>query len=86
VNVGAWELLMLVPTKSWNKHAFTYYPKCDVLMNNLTESFNVTILVASDKALLSMCEWIRNFLMNKMTTATSKLNRWQHNVMPMPRK
>jgi hypothetical protein len=49
VDAGAWEWLMLHPTKSWCKHAFSYYPKCDVVMNNLTESFNATILVARDK-------------------------------------
>jgi hypothetical protein len=86
VDVGAWEWLMLHPTKSWSKHAFSYYPKCDILMNNLTESFNATILVARDKPFLSMCEWIRTYLMNRIGTARIKLDRWQHNIMPMPRK
>jgi hypothetical protein len=86
IDAGAWEWLMLHPTKSWCKHAFSYYPKCDVLMNNLTESFNATILVARDKPFLSMCEWIRTYLMNRIGTARNKLDRWQHNIMPMPRK
>jgi hypothetical protein len=86
VDRGAWEWLMLGPTKCWCKHAFSYYPKCDVLTNNLTESFNATILVARDKPLLCMCEWIRKYLMNRMAIATSKLDMWQHNIMFMPRK
>jgi hypothetical protein len=86
VDHGAWEWLMGHPTKTWCKHAFSYYSKCDVLMNNLSESFNATILVARDKPFLTMCEWIRNYLMNRMSTARVKLDKWQHNIMPMPRK
>ncbi|XP_058783754.1 uncharacterized protein LOC131658483 [Vicia villosa] len=82
----AWEWLMGVPTRGWCKHAFSFYPKCDVLMNNISESFNSTILVARDKPILTMCEWIRNYLMNRMAISVSKLDKWQHNVMPIPRK
>lgn len=28
--------LMAVPTKCWCKHAFSFYPKCDVLMNTIS--------------------------------------------------
>ncbi len=86
VDHGAWKWLMDHPTKSWCKHAFSYYSKCDVLMNNLSESFNATILVARDKPFLTMCEWIRNYLMNRMSACRVKLDKWQHNIMPMPRK
>jgi hypothetical protein len=80
----AWEWLMRVPPKSWCKHAFSFYSKCDVLMNNLSESFNATILVARDKPILTLCEWIRNYLMNRMATCAHKLENWQHKIMPMP--
>jgi hypothetical protein len=86
VNLKAWEWLMGIPTKSWCKHAFSFYPKCDVLMNNLSESFNATILVARDKPILTLCEWIRNYLMNRMSTAVKKLEKWPHKIMPMPQK
>jgi hypothetical protein len=86
VDIKAWEWLMKVPTKLWCKHAFNHYSKCDVLMNNLSESFNATILVARDKHILTLCEWIRNYLMNRMMTCTKKLEKWQNNVMPMVRK
>jgi hypothetical protein len=75
-----------VPTKYWCKHAFSFYSKCDVLMNNLSESFNATILVARDKPILTLCEWIRNYLMNRMMTCVAKLERWEHRMMPMPMK
>lgn len=52
---------MNVPTNTWCKHAFKIYSKCDVLMNNIFESFNATILGARDKPILTMCEWIINY-------------------------
>ncbi|GAU28546.1 hypothetical protein TSUD_268850 [Trifolium subterraneum] len=82
----AWEWLKDVPTKMWCKHAFSYYPKCDVLMNNLSESFNATILVARDKPILTLCEWIRNYLMNRTSTSVSKLANWPYRILPMSQR
>lgn len=73
-------------SKCWCKHAFSFYPKCDVLMNNIVESFNATILVVRDKPILTMCEWIRKYLMNMCYTSAIKLDKWPHKVMPIPRK
>jgi hypothetical protein len=81
----AWEWLMKIPTKSWCKHAFSFYPKCDVLMNNISEAFNSTILVARDKPVLTMCEWIRSYLMNRNATLRQKVDRWNQRIMPKPR-
>ncbi|CAI8605785.1 unnamed protein product [Vicia faba] len=86
IDKKAWEWLMGVPTKLWCKHSFSFYPKCDVLMNNLSESFNSTILQARDKPILTMVEWIRNNMMNRIANSVVKLDKWKHNVMPNPRK
>lgn len=77
---------MVVPTREWCKHAFSFYPKYGVLMNNISESFNSTILVAMDKTILTMYEWIRNSLINRMKISVSRLDKWQHSVMAIPRK
>lgn len=55
-------------------------------MNNIYESFNVTILVAMGKPILTMCEWIKSYLMNKTITSAINLDIWEHNVMHIPRK
>jgi hypothetical protein len=80
----AWEWLVAHDPKLWCKHAFSFYPKCDVLMNNLSEAFNATILVARDKPIITMCEWIRQYLMNRIATIRYKLGSWEGRVMPMP--
>ncbi|CAH9122936.1 unnamed protein product [Cuscuta epithymum] len=55
-------------------------------MNNLSEAFNSTIMVARDKPIVTMCEWIRTYLMSRIATLRSKLNMWQHRVMLKPKK
>jgi len=86
IDLGAWEWLMAHDPKTCCKHALSYYPKCDVLMNNISEAFSSTILVARDKPILTMAEWIRTYLMNKMSTNRVKLESWKYRIMPMPRK
>jgi len=66
---------MAQPTKSWCKHAFNYYSKCDVLVNDLDKSFNATILISRDKPFLTLCGWITNYLMNRISTSRFKLDK-----------
>jgi len=56
INPEAYNCLIGKPRSSWCKHAFNIYPRCDVLMNNLFESFNSAILLARDKPIISMME------------------------------
>ncbi|XP_045805909.1 uncharacterized protein LOC123898916 [Trifolium pratense] len=86
VNTKAWEWLVGHQTKLWCKHAFSFFSKCDVLMNNISEAFNSTILVARDKPIITMCEWIRIYLMNRMTTLRYKNVKYQQRIMPTPMK
>jgi len=55
-------------------------------MNNLSESFNSTILVASDKPIITMCERIIMYLMNRFATLRDKLKYYKGKVMPKPLK
>ncbi|XP_057429555.1 uncharacterized protein LOC130722743 [Lotus japonicus] len=83
-NNAAWEWMMGIPTRTWCKHDFTFYPKCDVLMNNLSESFNSTILLARDKPILTMMDWIRTYLMGRFATLREKFHKYRGEVMPKP--
>jgi len=85
INQEAHNWLVKIPTKCWCKHAFSSYPKCDVVMNNLSESFNSTILLARDKPILTMMEWIRTYLMSRFANLREKVSKYQGDVMPKPR-
>jgi len=77
---------MGIPRKCWCKHAFSFYLKCDVLMNNLLESFNSTILLARDKPIIIMMEWIRTYLMSRFAKLREELDKYPGTVMPKPIK
>ena len=75
-----------IPKNAWCKHAFSHYPKCDLLLNNLSESFNSTILVDRDKPIITLFEWIRPYIMASFVTQKAKLERYKSEIMPKPMK
>ncbi|KAG8391145.1 hypothetical protein BUALT_Bualt01G0157400 [Buddleja alternifolia] len=52
--------------KHWCKGFFNIYPKCDMLLNNCCETFNGNILPAREMPILSMLEWIMEYLMKRL--------------------
>ncbi|WVZ23674.1 hypothetical protein V8G54_002218 [Vigna mungo] len=86
INIDAYNWLIGIPTKSWCKHAFSTYCRCDVLINNLSESFNSTILIAGDKPIITMMEWIRTYIMKRFASLREKAMTYPGVVMPRPRK
>ena len=50
-------------THQWARHAFPYYPRCDMLLNKLCEIFNSKIMGARKKPLVTLLETIRRYLM-----------------------
>ncbi|RDX90510.1 hypothetical protein CR513_27615, partial [Mucuna pruriens] len=47
--------------KIWTRSHFSTYCKSDMLMYNISKSFNGRILKARDKPNLTMIEWIRSY-------------------------
>jgi len=84
VKLKAYEWLLAIPTKCWCKHAFPFYSRCDVLMNNLSESFNATILLQRDKPIITMFEWIRTYLMSRFASLRESAMRYRGSIMPKP--
>ena len=66
VYVNAYGHLMGIDYAHWSRYAFSVWPKCDTLLNNLRESFNSKIIDARDKSILTMCEMIRRYLMKRI--------------------
>lgn len=54
--------LIAIPTKYWTNHARSAHFKCDMLLNNISESFNSYIMEGRRKSILSMFEMIRKNL------------------------
>ncbi|XP_062085949.1 uncharacterized protein LOC133792058 [Humulus lupulus] len=65
VNEKAFDWIMKKSPSEWSKSHFKTDVKCDMLLNNLCESFNAAILDAREKPIISLLEKIRYWLMNK---------------------
>ncbi|KAL0434530.1 UNVERIFIED_CONTAM: hypothetical protein Slati_2787300 [Sesamum latifolium] len=66
LDVKVLEWLSDKPHFQWSRSHFKDYSKCDILLNNLCESFNSSILEVKEKPILTMLEWIREYLTVKM--------------------
>ncbi|KAL0315373.1 UNVERIFIED_CONTAM: hypothetical protein Sradi_5415500 [Sesamum radiatum] len=55
------------PLEHWSRSHFNCFPKCDMLLNNICETFNSCILEAREKPILTMLEWIREFIMTRLS-------------------
>ncbi|KAG8379461.1 hypothetical protein BUALT_Bualt07G0090900 [Buddleja alternifolia] len=67
------------PPSQWSRSHFQTFPKCDMLLNNLCESFNSSILEAREKPILTMLEWIKEYLMTTLTENRDKAKkRWSY--------
>ncbi|KAL3537570.1 hypothetical protein ACH5RR_000936 [Cinchona calisaya] len=54
------------PPKNWCLAFFSHHTKCDMIMNNICESFNSHILEARDSPIISILETIRKNLMTRI--------------------
>ncbi|XP_050125635.1 uncharacterized protein LOC126602828 [Malus sylvestris] len=53
-NKDACDWLHVKPAYNWSRSHFRTYYKCDILLNNLCEAFNASIVKARDKPILTM--------------------------------
>ncbi|XP_027165709.1 uncharacterized protein LOC113765678 [Coffea eugenioides] len=64
-NAHKW-LVDNINPRQWSRSHFGETTKCDILLNNLCESFNAVILEAREKPILGMLETLRIYLMDRM--------------------
>lgn len=62
--------------KNWSRSHFRTYPKCDMLLNNMCESFNGAILEAREKPLIPMMETVREYIMERMAKKRAEAEKW----------
>ncbi|RZB85018.1 hypothetical protein D0Y65_025596 [Glycine soja] len=83
INEAAHKYLVDIGEQHWSKHAFKTYAKCDVLMNNLSESFNAIILLAREKPIVTMLEWIQTYCMTRFATMNETTHKVEGKIMPI---
>ena len=66
--------------RHWSKAYFTTDPMCDMTLNNGCENFNKVLLPARDKPIITMLEWIREYMMTRLQKNRDKArNKWSKN-------
>ncbi|XP_012843168.1 PREDICTED: uncharacterized protein LOC105963322 [Erythranthe guttata] len=73
VDSAAFDWLKGKSPMNWSRSHFSTWPKCDMLLNNLCESFNRVIMKARDKPIITMCEIIRLLLMKRIHVQRDKV-------------
>lgn len=61
----------------WSRSGFRVYTQCDVLLNNLCESFNSAILQTRSKHLLGFLESVRTYLMTRLDCSRNWIKKQQ---------
>ncbi|KAG6436997.1 hypothetical protein SASPL_101904 [Salvia splendens] len=81
-DIKAWEWLFNKPPQNWSKSHFRDFSKCDILLNNHSESFNSYILEARDQPILTMLEEIRMKLMKRMCMKKKVAEKYIGSICP----
>ncbi|KAH7854285.1 hypothetical protein Vadar_012096 [Vaccinium darrowii] len=81
-DLGAYNWLSERPPVHWSRSHFSSYSKCDILLNNLCESFNSSILRARDQPIISMLESKRLILMETIKKKRTAMMRYIGVICP----
>ncbi|XP_038698484.1 uncharacterized protein LOC119996055 [Tripterygium wilfordii] len=86
VNNSAFARLMGTEPRFWTRSHFNGHPKCDTLVNNMSETFNSVILAAREMPIASMLEAIINYLMSRWADNREKIQSFKGIVLPRIQK
>ena len=70
------------PKVHWSRPHFGTSFMCDILLNNLCESLNETLVEARQKPILSMFEDIKVYLMRRMNVRRIYMTKWDRLLCP----
>ncbi|XP_038719959.1 uncharacterized protein LOC120012589 [Tripterygium wilfordii] len=74
--------LNAIDPRLWCKSHFSGYAKCDTLLNNMSETFNSTILQFREKPIAMMLDEIKGYFMTRWAENRIKINRYQGTILP----
>ncbi|CAL8154577.1 unnamed protein product [Prunus armeniaca] len=81
-DLEAWKWLVQRPPNNWTESHFHPRYKCDLLLNNLCESFNAAVIDARDNSILTCLESIRMYVTLRMANRRAVCGKWKHPVGP----
>jgi hypothetical protein len=82
ISPDAFDYLDKVDPSGWLRAWFNESPKCDLLVNNISEFFNSYILKACDKPILTMLEMIRKQFMRRHQLKRDGISKLKGKLCP----
>ncbi|KAF7826419.1 uncharacterized protein G2W53_017583 [Senna tora] len=82
LHVDAHNWLTKYLPNTWSKHTFSPRSKCDILQNNIAETFNSFILDARDKPIITLFEMIRRLLMQRFVVKKEGMENYRGQICP----
>ncbi|KAG8366787.1 hypothetical protein BUALT_Bualt16G0004100 [Buddleja alternifolia] len=87
LNTEAFEWFNDKPPQEWCKVYFSTNLKCDMLLNNVRETFNNNILHARELPIVPMMEWIMEYLMKRLQENRDRAKlKWKSEICPRIKK
>ncbi|GAA0168556.1 hypothetical protein LIER_23245 [Lithospermum erythrorhizon] len=68
------------PAKHWCRSHFICVVKCDILLNNLCETFNKHILVVRGKLIISLLEYIRQYINGRIVKQRAACHKYKGGI------
>lgn len=82
----AWTWFQDKNPAQWSRAYFREDSRCDILLNNLCESYNASLVLARDKPIVTMLEKIRMDMMVRMANRRVACEKWKDIVGPRIKK
>jgi hypothetical protein len=86
VDLEAHKHLIKIAPRYWTKAYFKPGPKCDTLVNNMSEAFNSVIVKAREKPIVTMVEEIRGYLMERWYKNRESIAKYEGSILPKIKK
>ncbi|XP_052730538.1 uncharacterized protein LOC108324442 [Vigna angularis] len=82
INEDAFKHLIAIPPRYWSRSRFSPTPKCDTLVNNISEAFNSVLVHTRTKPIITMLEEIRVYIMQRWAKNRSKIQSFSGPICP----
>ncbi|XP_052726187.1 uncharacterized protein LOC128194666 [Vigna angularis] len=82
INEDAFKHLIAIPPRYWSRSRFSPTPKCDTLVNNMSEAFNSVLVHTRTKPIIIMLEEIRVYIMQRWAKNRSKIQSFSGPICP----
>jgi len=82
INSDAYNYLSNINLNTWSKSRFSTFPKCDLIVNNLSECLNAWILKSRDLLIISMMEMLMKKLMKRYQKKREGISTMDDRICP----